>query len=194
MRKVKSSVFSAAIVVAIASVTLGGLSACASLPLPDNPDQSLFVMVYDFRDANFRDGRQFNGVTLTIRQPLTREIVTMNLPNRGNWAAIALDPGAYRIEQVVMRFSRDDHSWTDTHRAIVPIFIPERAVILSRSMVRVNTWVHQDRYDISYPQVLQWSEHARIATEGIRSDRMWAAWEGYTEVNFYTPRELASAR
>lgn len=192
MRKVRLSVLLAT--TAIAVVAIGGLTACASLPLPDNPDQSLFVMVYDFRDANFNDGRQFAGATLTIRQPLTREVVTMNLPNRGTWAAIPLDPGAYRIEQVVLRFSRGDHSWTDTHRSVVPIFIPERAVVISRSMMVVNTWRFSDRYDLSYPQVLQWSEHARLATEGIRSDRMWAAWEGYTEVNFYTPSGLATTR
>ena len=168
-------------------------TACQTLPLPDNPDQSLVVFTYDRSDVQYPDDRRLESVSIVLVEQTSGEEVRVPLRSRRNWSAVALDPGRYRIRQVVLGFRvGDDHRWTEHQGANVLIFVESQTVMIPRNSVRVVSLPRSHHTSVGFPLLRQDHPLVQDVSDQIRNDRRWQAWEGYTEIHVYRPPDGSS--
>lgn len=169
------------------------VSACQTLPLPDNPDQSLVVFTYDRSDVRYPDDRRLESVSLILYEQTTGERTSVRLPSRRNWTAVTLDPGRYRIQEVILGFlAGNDHRWTENRGANVLLFVEAQTVMIPRNSVRIVSLPRSHSTSIGFPLLGREHPLIRDTSQQIRNDRRWQAWEGYTEIHLYRPSNESS--
>ncbi len=171
-------------------VLLWAIAGCATLPLPDGPDQSLAVVLYDFREIRYDTSWGVIGATATIVHPQTGRRTRLILPVHRTWTSVALDPGLYRLQELTFQFREhrmdgDDRYWSEFHGLSSPIYVEPLTVLVARNMIRVNRRGSHRHYDVRLTLVTDRSEYLRTATDTVRRNRMWSAWDGYTELGLY---------
>ena len=163
------------------------LVGCTTLPLPDAPDQSLVVLVYDDSRVQLPGEERILSMSVDFRHNATGVRSRMQLPTSREWGSLALDPGAYRIERLTLRIMEgNDSTRTETRPVLGRVFVtPQTVVILPRTL-RLSSF-DSHSFGVTFGALSYGSSSHRQATEEIYREQLWPAWSGYRKINLYEP-------
>jgi hypothetical protein len=173
-------------VLVLTSVFLCALlcSGCSSLPLPNSPDEGLFLIAYDI-DESWQQGNiiveQLTAKIDSVRTNFSRLIT---LKPGDSYIALALDPGPYMIRKITVhnRWHEDaQNTWEDVHDRRYSFYINDQTVFLFQAELFFTGRVDSDGYDLNIRNV-PLEKRERII-EKLKKDHHWLAWQDHSRLN-----------
>ncbi len=152
-------------------------SGCASVPLPDGPRDSLFVMSCEI-DKLFNQGHwRVKQVGLIFRNTETDKEYKVNTTPDKEYLTISLPSGGYRMGKVLLTISKTEESYTEIREEYVsPIsfFLEGNVIFFSNYTLNL-----EDRGDwfFLFTSRRRFSEKAGEIYDELKQDSRWAAWE-----------------
>ncbi len=170
--------------VGLALVAAGSLISCKSVPLPNSPNESLFILPTRVVSALNNGDVRVVGVSITVHNDTTnREFVTQ-LPSGESFAMLSLDPGAYSIRsiRITMQHVGGRNPWSDTHDFYGSFFIEKRVVRYYERKIYVGSRP-QGWYNFGW-DALEVPADKQACLNQMKKDPRWQAWQDYSLVNF----------
>jgi len=160
-------------------------SACAGLPLPNTPEESLIIFSYNI-DPTWQQGNiHVKSIDIKLENRDTKEQRTISLIPGGKFKAVTLDPGPYVIKGLVVANQWQNNAgniWFDTHYHYDSLYLNPRTIYLYRKMVRFQAQKERDGYNIYHFGIADKEKEAIQNT--LQEDRHWLAWRDYTLYGF----------
>jgi hypothetical protein len=166
------------------------LVSCASLPLPDAPGDSLYLIPTDFEP-----GGKLTGILLEVTSPGedgTEVVFSRHVAPGEPYAVYVLPPGRYLLKQALLGVGETDKQgnsitkWEKAWPLNQWFSLEENSVQISRRVLQLKT--------DSDPVFQASNEIIADVARKIRNDRNWLAWEGCALVNFPEPTEAAASQ
>ena len=170
--------------VGLVLLVAGALISCKSVPLPNSPNESLFILPTQIVSTLNNGNVRVVGVSITVHNDTTnREFVTQ-LPSGKSFATLSLEPGAYSIRSIRITLQNvgGRNPWSDTQDFYGSFFLEKRVVRYYERKVfvasRPQGW-HTFGWDsVEAPADKQ------ACLKQLKKDPRWQAWQNYSLVNF----------
>jgi hypothetical protein len=160
------------------------LSSCKTVPLPNSPTESLFIIPSQLVPTLNNGQVRVVATSITIRDEATKQETTVQLPGGDSFAMVPLEPGAYDIRQIRITLQNvgGRRPWTDTHDFFGSFFIEKHVVRYYERKIYVRSRP-QGWYNFGYDYTDN-PEDKKSCLEQVKKDPRWLAWQNYNLVNF----------
>lgn len=160
------------------------LLSCQTVPLPNSPTESLFILPSRVVPTLNNGDTRVIGASVTIRNDKSLKEMKVQLPSGDSFAMVPLEPGAYSITgiRITLQNVGGRNSWSDTHDFYGSLFIEKRVVRYYERKIYVGSRP-QGWYNFGFDYTEDSAEKASCLAE-LKKDPRWLAWQNYTLVNF----------
>jgi len=170
-------------IIIILIVLVISLSGCRTIPLPDGPQDSLFIISCSL-DKTYRNGEWgVKQVSILIKNIDTQKEYRMSTAPGADYFAVSLPPGKYRTTKAFISIEHlegDHKEVQDRYISAISFFLKSNIVFFSNyniSLTESGSW-----YSI-YSNKIYFSENRKKKLNGIlnslKQNPKWEAWENY---------------
>jgi len=157
---------------------------CASLPLPNEPEDSLYIIPTEFTIQEPDRWNQIAGFSMIIKETRSTDAEEYKVRiKRKGYSSIALPPGEYILSWIIVnwRSKGGGRNWTSKIYHGTKFKLEKNTVYLDTRSLRIT-----QRYNrvTSGTVGLYENEKKQAYLKDLQEDPMWLAWEGYQLVNF----------
>jgi hypothetical protein len=171
------------IIMVIVLVFLGG---CKSIPLPDGPKDSLFIVSCSIDKTYRNEEWGVNQVIIVIKNIDTQEEYSMTAVPGDEYFAVSLPPGGYRTIKAIVSIKHlegDHKELQDQNFSSISFYLESNIVFFSNDNIllvdngnwynMLSTRIYQSKYS---------QKRLNTILDSLRQDPKWAAWENYKVV------------
>lgn len=170
--------------VGLVLLAAGALISCKSVPLPNSPNESLFILPTRVVSTLNNGQDRIIGVSITVRNDTTNRESVTQLTGGESFAMLALEPGAYSIRniRITMQHTGGGRPWSDNHDFYGSFFIEKRVVRYYERKIYVGPRP-QGWYTFGW-EVTEVPKEKQACLTEMKKDARWQAWQNYSLVNF----------